>query len=95
MLAYEQPQESPVGYLLEDSQRELVADAVNAAVLSTNPDLKDSQSCLHSYLERLMRQLTTCCLEKRSLNGNQGETFHLHRVVNSSGSSSSSKKSKC
>lgn len=82
LLAYEQPQESSVGYLLEESQREVVADIVNAMILSTNPNMRDLHGCLHSYLERLLRQLTACCLERRSLNGDQGEAFHLHRVLN-------------
>ncbi|XAR57461.1 hypothetical protein NMG60_11025614 [Bertholletia excelsa] len=86
LLAYEQPEKSPVGYLLEESQREIVADTVNAMILSTNPLVRDSsqsQGCLHSYLERLLRQLTACYLERRSLNGDQGEAFHLRRVLNS------------
>lgn len=83
MLAYEEPLKSPVGYLLGESQREVVADAVNAMILSTNPNLKDPLGCLHSQLESLLRQLTACCLEKRSLNGDQGEAFHLHRVLHS------------
>ncbi|VVB11672.1 unnamed protein product [Arabis nemorensis] len=84
LLVYEKPEESSVGYFLEDSQRELVADAVNAAILSTNPNKKNEQrSCnLHSPLEKLLRQLTVCCLERRSLNGDQGETFRLHHVLN-------------
>ncbi|KAB2620512.1 ran-binding protein 10-like [Pyrus ussuriensis x Pyrus communis] len=82
LLAYERPRESSVGYLLEESQREVVADTVNAMILSTNPNLKDSShSCLHSYLERLLRQLTACCLERRLLSGDQGEVFHLQRVL--------------
>lgn len=89
LLAYEKPQESSVGYLLEDSQREIVADTVNAMILLTNPNVKDLHGCLHSYLERLLRQLTACCLERRSMNGDQGEAFHLHRVLNSG------KKAKC
>lgn len=91
MLAYEQPQESPVGYLLDDTQREIVADTVNAMVLSTNPNAKDLQGCLYPYLERILRQLTACCLVRRSLNGDQGEAFQLHRVLGNS----SSKKAKC
>lgn len=83
LLAYEQPQKSSVGYLLGDSQREVVADAVNAMILSMNPSVKDSKDCLHSCLERLLRQLNACFLEKRSLNGDQGEGFHLHRILNS------------
>ncbi|XP_044475760.1 ran-binding protein M homolog isoform X1 [Mangifera indica] len=82
LLVYEKPQESSVGYLLEDSQREVVADTVNAMILSTNPNMKDLQGCLHSYLERLLRQLTACRIERRTLNGNQGEAFQLHRLLN-------------
>ncbi|MFQ6625600.1 hypothetical protein Gotur_004567 [Gossypium turneri] len=84
LLAYERPQESPVGYLLEESHRDVVADTVNAMILSTNPKMKDVHGCIQSYLERLLRQLTACCLERRSANGGQGETFHLHRLLNSS-----------
>ncbi|KAK6246575.1 hypothetical protein SCA6_009665, partial [Theobroma cacao] len=83
LLAYERPQESSVGYLLEESQRDVVADTINAMILSTNPNMKNLQGCLHSYLEKLLRQLTTCYLERRSSNGDQGEAFHLHRVLNS------------
>ncbi|KAK1371988.1 SPla/RYanodine receptor (SPRY) domain-containing protein [Heracleum sosnowskyi] len=81
---YEQPEKSTVGYLLEDSQRELVADAVNAFVLSVNPNLKDRKSCLQSHLEKLWRQLTACFLERRSLNGDQGEAFHIRRILEAS-----------
>lgn len=84
LLAFEHPKESFAGYLLEESQREVVADMVNAMILATNPNAKEFQGCLHSYLERLLRQLSACCLERRSLNGDQGEAFHLHRVLNNS-----------
>ncbi|KAK4413361.1 Ran-binding protein M [Sesamum alatum] len=83
LLAYEQPSKSSVGYLLQESQRELVADAVNAMILSTNPKLKDASLCMHSCLERLIRQVTACFLEKRSLNGDQGEAFQLSRILKS------------
>ncbi|KAJ6383692.1 hypothetical protein OIU78_027061 [Salix suchowensis] len=83
LLAYEQPHQCSAGYLLEESQREIVADAVNGMILLTDPNVKDAQSCLRSHLERLLRQLTVCCLERRSLNGDQGEGFHLHRALNS------------
>jgi hypothetical protein len=33
LIAYEQPEASPLGYLLQLGQREVVADAVNAAIL--------------------------------------------------------------
>ncbi|KAJ6693646.1 hypothetical protein OIU85_004426 [Salix viminalis] len=84
LLAYEQPHQCSAGYLLEESQREIVADAVNGMILLTDPNVKDAQSCLRSHLERLLRQLTVCCLERRSLNGDQGEGFHLHRALNTS-----------
>ncbi|GJU47914.1 Ran-binding protein M homolog isoform X2 [Tanacetum coccineum] len=41
LLAYLEPKKSPVGYLLKDTQRENVADDVNAMILSTNLALKD------------------------------------------------------
>lgn len=72
-----------MGYLLGDSQRELVADAVNAVILSTNPNIKDASLCMYSSLERLIRQVTACFLEKRSLNGDQGEAFRLSRILKS------------
>ncbi|XP_076897367.1 ran-binding protein M homolog [Bidens hawaiensis] len=81
LLAYEDPKKSWVGYLLEEWQRENVADAVNAIILSTNPEVEDRWRCLHSYLERLLRQLSACCFEKRVLNGNEGEVFHLRRLL--------------
>ncbi|KAK8692079.1 hypothetical protein V6N13_075559 [Hibiscus sabdariffa] len=81
LLAYECPQESCFGYLLQESHRDVVADTVNAMILSTNPKMKDVR-CLQSYLERLLRQLTACCLERRLANGGQGEAFHLCRLLN-------------
>uniref|UniRef100_M1C241 SPla/RYanodine receptor n=2 Tax=Solanum tuberosum TaxID=4113 RepID=M1C241_SOLTU len=52
-------------------------------VLSTNPSVKNSRECLHSRLDRLLRQLSACFLAKRTFNGDQGEGFHLHRILNS------------
>ncbi|KAL1533830.1 ran-binding protein M [Salvia divinorum] len=57
LLVYGQPSESSVGYLLGDAQRELVADAVNATILSTNPNMKDASLCKYSAIERLIQQL--------------------------------------
>ncbi|GAB2217538.1 hypothetical protein Droror1_Dr00000735 [Drosera rotundifolia] len=81
LLAYEDPQKSSVRYLLQDAQREVVADTLNAMILSANPSIKETRNWLHSYLEKMLRQLTACCLEIRSLNGDQGEAFDLHRVL--------------
>ncbi|KAL9342356.1 hypothetical protein Peur_065681 [Populus x canadensis] len=91
LLAYEKPHQCSAGYLLEESQREIVADAVNAMILLTGPNVKDAQSCMRSHLERLLRQLTVCCLERRSLNGGQGEAFHLHGALKLN----SGKRAKC
>ncbi|XP_051216916.1 ran-binding protein M homolog [Lolium perenne] len=81
LLAYEKPSESCIGYLLDSPQREFVADAVNAAVLSTNPSMKDPESCLYSCLEKLLRQLTACSSELRAFNSDQGDTFLLHKEM--------------
>ncbi|GER37827.1 SPla/RYanodine receptor (SPRY) domain-containing protein [Striga asiatica] len=83
LLAFEQSSKSPVGYLFRESQRELVADAVNAMILSTNPNVKEVSLCKHSCLERLIKQVNACSLEKRSLNGDQGEAFRLSQILNS------------
>ncbi|PKA65066.1 E3 ubiquitin-protein ligase RKP [Apostasia shenzhenica] len=82
LLAYEDPSKSCVGYLLEHGQREFVADAVNAMVLTTNSDNRTPEDCSCSRLEKLLKQLTLCSLERRALNGNQGEAFDLQRVLN-------------
>ncbi|ONK55686.1 uncharacterized protein A4U43_UnF160 [Asparagus officinalis] len=79
LLAYDNPAKSCVGYLLKQSQREFVADAVNAVILSTNPNTKNVESCMYSCMEKLLRQLTLCVWERRALNENQGEAFDLHR----------------
>lgn len=84
LLAYERPQDSPIAYLLQFAQREVVADAVNAFVLGTNPSLpvaSKSGKPPQSALEKLLRQLTACHVEKRFLNGGQGEVFRLHRIL--------------
>ncbi|KAJ3675514.1 hypothetical protein LUZ60_004556 [Juncus effusus] len=81
LLAYKDPVNSSVGYLLSPKQREFVADSVNSAVLATNPNLKDPESSMVSCLERLLRQLTACSLERRNLGENHGEVFFLHREL--------------
>ncbi|EOA20630.1 hypothetical protein CARUB_v10000942mg [Capsella rubella] len=78
LLVYERPEESNVGYFLAESQREVVADAVNAAILSTSPNDKDQS---HSRLETLLRHLMAGCLELRLLNDGQGEVPSLHQLV--------------
>lgn len=56
---------------------------MNAIILSTNPNVKDASLCMHSSLDRLIRQVTACFLEKRSLNGDQGEAFRLSTILKS------------
>ncbi|XP_075480299.1 ran-binding protein M homolog [Primulina tabacum] len=83
LLAYKLPHESCVGYLLEESHRELVADLVNATILSTNPNMEDEEFCTQSSLERLIRQLTSCFSERRALNMYRVECFDLRRILKS------------
>jgi hypothetical protein len=70
-----------MAYLLHFGYSELVADAVNAFVLSTNPSLPASGKSPQSGLEKLLQQLTACLAEKRVRNGGQGEVFSLHRIL--------------
>ena len=46
LLAYKDPQTSPMGYLMSTSQREAVADIIIAGILqsSGNADVKDANS---------------------------------------------------
>ncbi|KAH7681487.1 Concanavalin A-like lectins/glucanases protein [Dioscorea alata] len=81
LLAYGDPSDSCVGYFLDADQREFVADAVNAVVLSTNPEIEDAKSVLQSRLEKLLRQLTVCSLLRRQLRSDEGEVFYLHREL--------------
>lgn len=87
LLAYEDPSKSCVGHLLEPGQREFVADAVNAMVLTTNPGARSIEDCAFSRLEKLLKQLTQCSLERRALNDEQGEAFDVHKLVNTNRSS--------
>ncbi|XP_002992236.2 ran-binding protein M homolog [Selaginella moellendorffii] len=82
LLAYEKPAESPVCYLLKVRQREAVADAVNAVILAMNPN--SSGPSPQSTLEKLLRQLTCSQREVRAINGDQGEVFRLHKVLQGS-----------
>ncbi|GAB2216391.1 hypothetical protein Droror1_Dr00024164 [Drosera rotundifolia] len=44
LLAYEDPQKSSVRYLLQDAQQEVVADTLNAMILSANPSIKEPRN---------------------------------------------------
>lgn len=80
LLAYTNPEESVVAYFLGETQKEVVADAVNAMILSTNENIIEYESL--SRLERLLRQLSTCSLLLRTLYNRQGEVFSLHQFLN-------------
>ncbi|XP_047307102.1 ran-binding protein M homolog isoform X2 [Impatiens glandulifera] len=81
LVAYIEPEKSVVGYLMKESHREFVADAINALILSTNPKVDGVQECLHSCLEGLMKQLAACYMERMALNENQGEAFNLTQLL--------------
>lgn len=82
LLAYEDPSTSCVGYLLDTRQRDIVADGVNVMILSGSPNLKSSKgNVCCTLLEKLLKQLTACYIEGRSLNGQQGEVFNLHDIL--------------
>eukprot|EP00879_Flechtneria_rotunda_P014464 GHRR01015113.1.p1 GENE.GHRR01015113.1~~GHRR01015113.1.p1 ORF type:complete len:351 (+),score=113.33 GHRR01015113.1:510-1562(+) len=87
LIAYERPEESPLAHLLHLSQRELVADAVNAAVLQASgtsvggSDGSSSNSMpfvMQSTLEVLLRQLVAAQGALREANGGMGEVFVLN-----------------
>ncbi|KAL0910217.1 hypothetical protein M5K25_021174 [Dendrobium thyrsiflorum] len=60
LLAYEDPTKSCVGHLLHLGQREFVADAVNAMVLTTSSGSKRTEDWAFSHYEKLLKQLTQC-----------------------------------
>uniref|UniRef100_A0A1J3E0L1 Glucose-induced degradation protein 8-like protein n=1 Tax=Noccaea caerulescens TaxID=107243 RepID=A0A1J3E0L1_NOCCA len=82
LVAYTNPEESVVAYFLGETQKEVVADAVNAMVLSTNENIIEYEYESLSRLERLLRQLSTCSLLLRTLYNRQGEVFSLHQFLN-------------
>eukprot|EP00743_Colponemidia_sp_Colp-15_P004857 GILK01005234.1.p1 GENE.GILK01005234.1~~GILK01005234.1.p1 ORF type:complete len:459 (-),score=65.62 GILK01005234.1:145-1350(-) len=71
LLAYEQPQTSPLQHLLTLSYREQVADKLNAAVLASLGAPKRSR------LETLIRQLVAVKRLERKQRGNRGEVYTL------------------
>ncbi|KRX85931.1 hypothetical protein T12_7331 [Trichinella patagoniensis] len=50
-------------------------------VLTTSPGTKSMYDCACSRLEKLLKQLTQCSLERRALNDGQGEAFDVHKLV--------------
>lgn len=55
LMAYNEPESSPEGYLLTDSHKANLATAVNAAILTHKGQWPDSK------LERLLKQLVSFC----------------------------------
>eukprot|EP00741_Cyanophora_paradoxa_P020800 tig00021312_g20079.t1 len=69
LLAYEEPERSPLRHLLGPQRREAVADAVNSALLAFLGLPGESP------LERDLVQLTAVQAELREANGGRGEVF--------------------
>ncbi|KAK9796681.1 hypothetical protein WJX73_008447 [Symbiochloris irregularis] len=78
LIAYETPESSPVGALLDMRQREAVADVINAHILTLVAHLHQQPIrqpvCV---LERLLKQLVATQAAALEENGGQGEPFRL------------------
>jgi len=79
LLAYEDPFNSPVSYLLQLQQRESVADLVNGYILLL--ELKGETQPSQSVLEILLRQLVVAQEISRERSGGVGEEFHLDTYI--------------
>ena len=80
LLAYKDPMESPMAYLMGHNQREAVADIINAAMLSAG-SLGGTKDNLKSVLEKLLLQLCRVQAEIRIRNDNKGEIFKLNHIL--------------
>lgn len=76
LIAYENPQDSPLKHFLSLAHREKVADAVNSAILTLSagepPSFKPT-----SLLERLLKQVVVVSSTLHEHNGGHGEVFRL------------------
>jgi hypothetical protein len=73
LLCFHEPQNSPVGHLLLLSQRENVADKLNAAIIE--------RVSTASKLETLLRFVAVAHQTIREANGNKGEIFSLSNFI--------------
>jgi len=76
LLAYSNPLQSPLSYLLHIQQRESVADELNKSILSLEKAPKSQPT-----LERLLRHLVVTHLVLREENGGMGEKFSLKNYL--------------
>mmetsp|Transcript_18268 Transcript_18268/g.25585 ORF Transcript_18268/g.25585 Transcript_18268/m.25585 type:complete len:427 (-) Transcript_18268:292-1572(-) len=81
LLAYDTPLKSPLSYLLEANQREVVADSLNKAILAIEQNKgENAHDEVQSGLEKVVRQLLAVQNMLREKVGNRGEVFHLDRI---------------
>lgn len=81
LIAYEEPEDSPMQQLLDDAQREVVADVVNAALLASASGKPKWEVKPQAHLEQILRQLVAVHGEKLDCNGGQGEIFSLQKQL--------------
>ncbi|KAL3159307.1 hypothetical protein ABBQ32_011261 [Trebouxia sp. C0010 RCD-2024] len=81
LIAYEEPEESPMYQLLDDAQREVVADVVNAALLASASGKPKWEAKPQAHLEQILRQLVAVRAEKLECSGGQGEAFSLPKYL--------------
>jgi hypothetical protein len=89
LLAYEDPEQSPLSGLLSAAHKEHVADVVNGAMLAAEEgeggegmDVgADNSGFKPSMMEAVMAQLSTVQREDRVARGNQGELFQLQNAI--------------
>ncbi|KAK9806165.1 hypothetical protein WJX72_003712 [[Myrmecia] bisecta] len=79
LVAYEDPQESPLAGLLDPLQREAVADVINSAIIGAAAGKIQWESRPQPALERLLQQLVGVHEELHEANGGQGEPFRLQQ----------------
>lgn len=79
LIAYEEPEESPMCQLLDNAQRQVVADVVNAALLAAATGKPKWEVKPQAHLEQILRQLVAVHIEKLHCNGGQGEVFKLQK----------------
>jgi len=76
LLAYENPEQSPLGHLLHIQHREAVADEVNQAILAV-----EQVNMSQCTLEALLRQLVVTHNVLREESGGMGEKFEISNYL--------------
>uniref|UniRef100_A0A061S2Q0 Spry-domain-containing protein n=1 Tax=Tetraselmis sp. GSL018 TaxID=582737 RepID=A0A061S2Q0_9CHLO len=81
LIAYADPEQSPLSYLMTMQHREIVADAINAAMICDLPERREpSDTMPRPVIELLLKQLAAVHLAIRDSNG-QGEALDLRELV--------------